>query len=64
MQNDDRVALRHMFEIVFAAVAKLTPRFQVIITEHADLNEPWYQDAVVEKWRGDTKLVPEDWRQI
>lgn len=64
IQNDDRIALRRMFELVFTAVAKLAPRFQVIITEHADLKESWYQDAVVEKWRGGTKLVPEDWRQI
>jgi hypothetical protein len=64
IQNDDRIALRRMFELVFTAVAKLAPRFQVIITEHADLKESWYQDAVVEKWRGGTKLIPEDWRQI
>lgn len=64
IQNEDRVALRRMFELVFEVVGKLAPRFQVIITEHADLNEPWYQGAVVEKWRLGTKLVPEDWRQI
>lgn len=64
IQSDDRAALRRMFELVFEAVAKLAPRFQVIITEHADINESWYQDAVVEKWRGGMKLVPEDWRQL
>jgi hypothetical protein len=64
IDNEDRIALRRMFELVFEVVAKLAPRFQVVITEHADLNEPWYQGAVVEKWRGGTKLVPEDWRQI
>lgn len=64
LQSEDRVALRRMFELVFEKVASLAPRFQVIITEHADLNEPWYQGAVVEKWRGGEKLVPEDWRQI
>lgn len=64
LQNEDRVALRRMFELVFEIVGKLTPHFQVIITEHADINEPWYQSAVVEKWRQGIKLVPEDWRQI
>jgi hypothetical protein len=64
IQNEDRIALRRMFELVFEVVTKLAPRFQVIITEHADLNEPWYQGAVIEKWRSGTKLVPEDWRQI
>ncbi len=64
IQNEDRIALRRMFELVFEAVAKLAPHFQVVITEHADLNEEWYQDAVVEKWRRGTKLVPENWRQV
>ncbi len=64
LQNEDRIALRRMFELVFEVVAKLAPRFQVVVTEHADLNEPWYQGAIVEKWRSGRKLVPEDWRQI
>jgi hypothetical protein len=34
---------------------------QVVITEHADINEDWYQAAVAERWRGGLKLVPEDW---
>ncbi|WP_425648317.1 DUF3732 domain-containing protein [Acidithiobacillus ferruginosus] len=38
-----------------------TPGFQVIVTEHADINEEWYQGAVVERWRGGQKFVPEDW---
>jgi hypothetical protein len=64
IQNEDRIALRRMFDLVFKVVGKIAPQFQVIITEHADLNEPWYQAAVVEKWRRGLKLVPEDWRQI
>jgi len=64
LQNDDRVALRRMFQLVFDVVSEMAPGFQVIITEHADLSEPWYQDAVVERWRSGRKLVPEDWDSI
>ena len=64
IQNDDRAALRRMFELVFEAVTKHTPGFQVIITEHADLADVWYQAAVVERWRGSKKLVPDEWRQV
>ena len=35
----------------------LAPEFQVLITEHADLADAAYQDAVVERWRGGMKLV-------
>jgi hypothetical protein len=50
-----------MFRLVFDAAAEVAPGFQVIVTEHADLNENWYQAAVSERWRGGLKLVPEDW---
>jgi hypothetical protein len=61
VSDDDRVALSRMFRLVFAAVQEVFPGFQVIMTEHADLNEDWYQAAVSERWRGGLKLVPEDW---
>jgi hypothetical protein len=62
--DDDRAELRRMFKMVFDAVSDVTPGFQVIITEHADINEDWYQDSVRERWRGGLKLVPEDWPSV
>ncbi|MFP2895285.1 DUF3732 domain-containing protein [Corallococcus sp. 4LFB] len=59
--DDDRLAVSRMFELIFEAVAEVTPGLQVIMTEHADLNEDWYRKARVERWRGGLKLVPEDW---
>jgi hypothetical protein len=53
-----------MFKLVFKAVQTVTPGLQVIVTEHADINEEWYQTAVVERWRRGLKLVPEDWPRI
>ena len=59
--DDDREAVKRMFKYIFDSVEEMSPDFQVIITEHADLSDQWYQDAVVEKWRGGVKLIPEDW---
>jgi uncharacterized protein DUF3732 len=59
--QDDRQKVIRMLQLVFEVVAALAPGFQVIVTEHADIAEPWYQDAVVEKWRGPVNLVPDDW---
>ena len=59
--ENDRLAVSRMFRFVFDVVETLAPNFQVIITEHADIGEQWYQDAVTERWRGGTKLVPDDW---
>lgn len=59
--DDDRHRVRQMFRLIFDAVQAVAPGLQVILIEHADLNEDWYRDAIVERWRGGKKLVPEDW---
>lgn len=61
VEEDDRQAVIRMFQFVFKVVNELTPDLQVVITEHADIKEDWYQSAVVERWRGGVKLVPEEW---
>ncbi|HUT13703.1 MAG TPA: DUF3732 domain-containing protein [Thermoguttaceae bacterium] len=61
--DEDRVAVERMFRLIFEVVKRLAPHFQVIITEHADLKDDWFQSAVIEKWRGNHKLVPEAWLQ-
>ncbi len=61
VSEDDRKAVLRMFRFVFDVVSGMAPRFQVVITEHADINEDWYQGAVVERWRQGSKLVPTDW---
>ena len=61
VSEDDRLAVSKMFRLVFDAVKDVTPGLQVVITEHADINDDWYQAAVVERWRGGLKLIPEDW---
>jgi hypothetical protein len=33
---------------------------QVILTEHAEFAEPWFEDNVVERWNG-KKLIPKQW---
>lgn len=61
LPDDDRRQVSEMFRLIFDAVREVAPGFQVILTEHADLTEDWYSEAVVERWRGGFKLVPEDW---
>lgn len=57
----DRVAVRRMFELMRDVVDELAPAFQVIVCDHADLPEQWFQDAVRHRWRGGVKLIPSDW---
>jgi len=56
--NHDREAVIQMFKFILTE----TKSFQVIITEHADINEDWFQDCVCEKWwDNEKKLVPVNW---
>jgi len=61
--DDDRHRVLQMFRLIFEAVEAVTPGLQVILIEHADLNEEWYRNAIVERWRGGKKLVPDDWKR-
>lgn len=61
IDEDDRHAVLRMFRFIFDVIEGLTPGFQVIMTEHADINEAWYQASVAERWRGGLALVPRDW---
>lgn len=61
INEEDRAAVTRMFKLVIETVREIAPGFQVIITEHADLDEEWYASKVVERWRGGLKLVPGDW---
>ena len=60
-EDADRLAVRNMFELMRDVVEELTPQFQIIVCDHADLPEPWFQEAVREHWRRGTKLIPADW---
>ena len=59
--NVDSQEIRTIYEFIFKRVKELHPNLQVIIVDHADINEKYFQEAVVEKWWDGTKLVPTDW---
>lgn len=59
--SDDDVKVARMFRLIFSVVNELTPGLQVILTEHAEVDEPWFQSAVVARWSDGEKLVPENW---
>jgi hypothetical protein len=59
----DLNAVRRLFELLLKFTQEDVPGFQLIVTEHANLREKWFQDALVEEpWTKPPALVPEDWR--
>lgn len=58
----DEIAVQRMFDLLFKVVAELSPNFQIIVTEHANLNTPQFQQALVEEpWTGGRALIPSSW---
>lgn len=61
LRDEDRLAVIRLFELIRDVVAELSPGLQVIVMEHADVTEDWYQNAIVERWRDGVALIPADW---
>jgi len=58
----DLDAVRRLFELLLKFTQEDVPGFQLIVTEHANLREQWFQEALVEQpWTKPPALVPEDW---
>jgi hypothetical protein len=58
----DLIAVRKLFELFLRFTQKECPGFQIIVTEHANLREQWFQDALVEiPWIKPPALVPDEW---
>ena len=61
--DQDRESVRELFDFIFDVFDQsFAQNFQIIITEHANLDDNQrFQDAVIETWRGNRKLVPIEW---
>ena len=61
-EDADLDAVRRLFELLLRFTQVDVPGFQLIVTEHANLREQWFQDALVEEpWTRPPALVPADW---
>jgi hypothetical protein len=60
-ENADWEAVRRQFALMRDVVEALAGDLQVIVCDHANLADNWFQDAVVENWRNGVALIPSDW---
>lgn len=63
LKDEDKVAVQRLFKLMSDAARELAPELQIIIMDHADLRDDWFQEAVTERWRRGKKLVPTQWMQ-
>ena len=57
----DHEEIKRILDLIFSVSADVGEQFQIIILDHADIDDPAFQEAVIERWRGGKKLVPEEW---
>lgn len=57
----DWAAVRRQFLLFREFVDATNGGVQVIVCDHANLKEQWFQDALVDNWRGSEALIPLDW---
>jgi hypothetical protein len=56
----DMEAVRRMFEFLRDFCRAAAPNFQILVLEHANLEDQWFQDALVEEpWAGTRALIPQ-----
>ena len=61
-EDADLAAVRRLFGWLRKFSEELAPGFQIIVTEHANLRDEWFQAALVEEpWSKPPALVPDDW---
>ncbi len=56
--GEDRQESRTHVQTGLRCGAGVNGEFQIIITDHANINQQWFQESVVERWREGSKLIP------
>jgi hypothetical protein len=60
ISDEDRIRVAELFALLRDVATELE-ELQIIVPDHANLPDDWFQDAVVENWRSGRALVPQDW---
>jgi hypothetical protein len=61
-RDSDLEKVRKLFGMLHRFAAEESPSFQIIVTEHANLRDDWFQSSLVEApWTKPPALVPDDW---
>ncbi len=61
-ENDvDMDAVEKIYSFIAKFVKEMNREMQIIIVDHAQLNQDDFRKNIIENWRDGKKLVPEDW---
>ncbi|MCW7755362.1 DUF3732 domain-containing protein [Desulfobotulus sp. H1] len=64
-RDSDLEKVRVLFAMLNKFATEEAKNFQLIVTEHANLRDEWFQDSIVEvPWTKPPALVPEEWEGV
>lgn len=64
-RDSDLEKVRILFAMLNRFANEEAKSFQIIVAEHANLRDEWFQDSIVEiPWTKPPSLVPEDWENL
>jgi hypothetical protein len=61
LKDADRDGVIRIFRWLKDRVDEMKGHFQLIVTDHAEVKQPWFTETVVERWRDGKALVPQSW---
>ena len=59
--DTDREAVLRIYRLMYDVVSELAPGLQLIVCDHANLAEDWFQNSIQHEWRRGEKLIPSSW---
>ena len=59
--DEDQAAVRKLFLLLNQYCAEQQAGMQVIVADHVELLDPWFREAIAERWRDSIALVPSSW---
>ena len=63
LPDEDQAAVRQLFALANDYCAEQGPNIQIIVADHVELLDGWFQEAIAERWRDGASLVPQSWLQ-
>ena len=61
LNDTDREHTKDLYQLMFDEIQAREGSLQLIIVDHADFSDSWFQDSVIQRWRDGEALIPSSW---
>jgi Protein of unknown function (DUF3732) len=61
LSDTDREHTKDLYKLMYDEVMAHDGALQLIVLDHADFSDDWFQDSVVQRWRDGEALIPSEW---